>query len=100
MITDVRSVALLTIWLAGGLASLCMPVVAQTITTVINNGPSSNRIDIVIIGDGYTTADLGKYATDVQTFVLDIFQQQPFSEYKSYFNVHRVDAFSAESGID
>jgi hypothetical protein len=29
-----------------------------------------------------------------------MFQQQPYSEYQPYFNVHRIDVISAESGVD
>lgn len=29
------------------------------VTTVIDNGPSSNRIDIVVLGDGYTESEMG-----------------------------------------
>lgn len=82
------------------LTGIAQLVPAQTVTTFVNNGPSTNRVDLVVLGDGYTTADLPKYATDVQRFILDMFQQQPYSEYKPYFNVHRIDVLSADSGVD
>jgi hypothetical protein len=81
-------------------AAIAQPALAQPVTTIVNGGPSTNRIDLVVIGDGYTTADLPKYAADVQEFVIGMFQQQPFSEYQAYFNVHRLDVISAESGVD
>ena len=73
---------------------------AQTLTTVINNGPSSNRVDLVVLGDGYTSAEMGKYMNDVQQFVLNMFAQQPYFEYQRYFNVHRIDIASPHSGVD
>jgi hypothetical protein len=81
-------------------AAIVQPALAQPVTTIVNGGPSTNRIDLVVIGDGYTTADLPKYAADVQEFVISMFQQQPYSEYQAYFNVHRLDVISAESGAD
>src|SRR6266478_4710529 len=82
------------------LTSFAQLVPAQTVTTIVNNGPSTNRVDLVVLGDGYTAADLPKYVTDVQQFVLNMFQQQPYSEYKPYFNVHRIDIISTDSGVD
>lgn len=41
-----------------------------------------------------------KYATDVENAVQGFFAQEPFKEYQRYFNVHRVDVTSAESGAD
>jgi len=72
----------------------------EPVTTIRDNGDSANRMDLVILGDGYTASQLGKYATDVETFVQSLFAQEPFKEYQRYFNVHRVDVTSNESGPD
>ena len=81
---------------------LIFPVLlsAESVTIVRNNGPSANRVDLVVLGDGYTAAEMGKYASDVETFVLAIFGVEPFKEYANYFNVLRVDVLSSESGAD
>ncbi len=75
---------------------------AEPVTTIRNNGPSSNRIDLVVLGDGYTAADIssGKYATDVNNAVNGFFAQQPYAEYSRYFNVQRIDVTSNQSGAD
>jgi hypothetical protein len=75
---------------------------AEPVTTIRNNGAAANRIDIVVLGDGYSAADLasGKYAGDVETAIVGMFSDQPYTEYQRYFNVHRVDVTSAESGAD
>lgn len=72
----------------------------EPVTTIRNNGDSANRVDLVVLGDGYTAAELGKYATDVENAVQGFFAQEPFKEYQRYFNVHRVDVTSLESGTD
>lgn len=71
---------------------------AEPYTTILNSGDSANRLDIVILGDGYTSAEMSKYRSDAQSFVDYMFAQMPFSTYKNYFNVHRIDVVSAESG--
>jgi IgA peptidase M64 len=72
----------------------------EPVTTIRNNGDSANRVDLVILGDGYTSTEMEKYATDVENAVQGFFAQEPFKEYQRYFNVHRVDVTSAESGAD
>ena len=73
---------------------------AEPLTTIRDNGDPSNRVDIVILGDGYTAPELAKYVSDVETAINGFFAQPPFNEYQSYFNVHRVDVVSNESGAD
>jgi hypothetical protein len=73
---------------------------AEPVQTIVNNGDPANRVDIVILGDGYTAAEMSKYQTDVQQFVQSMFQQEPLREYQRFFNVHRIDVASAESGSD
>lgn len=68
--------------------------------SIIDNGPSENRVDVVILGDGYTEGELALYANDVDTVISSFFSGEPFAAYAPYFNVHRVDVVSAESGVD
>ena len=72
----------------------------EPVTTIRNHGDPANRLDLVILGDGYTASELGKYAADVEAFVHGVFAQGPFDEYQRYFNVHRVDVTSTQSGAD
>ena len=73
---------------------------AEPYETVLNNGDSQNRLDIAIMGDGYTQAEMEKYRTDAQNFIQGFLGEQPFLEYEKYFNVHRIDVVSAQSGAD
>jgi uncharacterized repeat protein (TIGR02543 family) len=72
----------------------------EDVYTIRNNGDPANRIDIVILGDGYTASQLTDYVSDIEDFVTRMFQQEPFYEYAAYFNVHRIDVISNESGAD
>ncbi|MBL8181257.1 MAG: VCBS repeat-containing protein [Blastocatellia bacterium] len=75
-------------------------VFAEPFETVLNNGNPANRVDIAVLGDGYTAAQMMQYRADVQTFITQVFAQEPYKEYQRYFNVHRIDVTSAESGAD
>jgi len=73
---------------------------AEPVVPIRINGPDANRIAMIIMGDGYTQNELLKFSTDVDLLVKAIFEQSPYSEYASYFNVYRVDVMSNESGAD
>ncbi|MFN8392503.1 MAG: M64 family metallopeptidase [Bdellovibrionota bacterium] len=73
---------------------------AAPVTVVRDSGPSSNRVDVVLLGDGYTQAELGTYSANAGALLTGMFQQAPLYEYTNYFNVHRVDLASNESGVD
>ena len=93
--------------LSGGFVLLPRPDISNveksltsTYTTILNNGPSSNRIDIVFVGDGYLAAELGTYATHTLNGLNALLAEEPFFTYSTFFNVHRVDVVSIESGVD
>ena len=71
-------------------------------TQLVDNGPSSERFDLVIMGDGYQTAQLAQFHTDTQAFVTKLFATAPFDDpaVAAAINVHRVDVCSTDSGAD
>jgi hypothetical protein len=71
-----------------------------TSETIWGSGPSSNRIDIAIVGDGYTAGELGLFGSQAQAVTNALFDQEPFASYGGLFLVHRVDVVSNESGVD
>ncbi len=73
---------------------------ASPFVTLVQNGPSSNRIDLVFVGDGYQDTELDIYAAQVDAIYPDVLLEPPFDGYATYFNVHRVDVVSVDSGVD
>ncbi|MBW8042413.1 MAG: hypothetical protein FVQ85_20790 [Planctomycetes bacterium] len=75
--------------------------------TIIDNGDPNNRVDLVIVGDGYDVNDIndGIYKSHVNSIInrffliYGFFSQSPLDEYASFFNVHRVDVNSVDSGV-
>lgn len=67
---------------------------------VQETGPRSERINIVFLSEGYTTADMPKFATDVVNAVNFLFSKEPWAQYRSYCNVYRIEVASNESGCD
>lgn len=75
-------------------------VTAAPVTTVLDGGSPANRVDIAVLGDGYTSAELAKYHADANAIVASFFAEAPYSEYQPYFNVHLADVVSQQSGAD
>ncbi len=67
---------------------------------ILNNGNSNDKVDIVVIPDGYTESEKEKYKKDLQSFVNLLFNSSPYKENKSNFNIWGVEAYSKESGTD
>jgi hypothetical protein len=78
--------------------SQVLPAAVETLR--LTDGPVANRIDLVAVGDGYLAGELGIYAQHVNSSLSTMFAQEPFKTYANYFNLHRVDVISKESGVD
>ncbi len=100
---------------AAWLPRRCLPILLSFVAvstsaapiTVVDNGPASNRINIVFLGDGYTQADIdaGTYDRDIQSYLGHLFDDlgflsDPFGRYEKFFNVYKVNVVSLESGAD
>src|SRR5215213_7968821 len=69
------------------------------------SGPSSNRVDIIFMGDGYTSEEIPtQYNDQISNFLDYMFNgglvTDPMGRYKSFFNVYAIDVVSKESGAD
>lgn len=71
---------------------------ASTLTTILSNGPSSNRVDIVLLGDGYIESEMPQWEIDAEAAVASFLSEEPYRSYAQYFNAHRIDTISNESG--
>ena len=66
---------------------------------VYGDNPSEQAVDIVILPDGYTNAELGNFITDCQSFAKSLFAYEPFKSHQDRFNIRAVLAYSDESGV-
>ncbi len=82
------------------LSLVAIPLHAETTEVLFGEGPSETRIDVVLLGDGYTESEQDAWHDDAQTFVDTLMQTSPYDEYGAHFILHRVDLISAQSGAD
>ncbi|MFF7993506.1 M64 family metallopeptidase [Kitasatospora xanthocidica] len=69
-------------------------------TKIVDNGPATQRWNLVIMGDGYTSTRLGQFAADAKSFADTLFATPPFGSLSRAINVYRVDVSSTDSGAD
>ena len=78
--------------------------ISNTFSTILGDGNKDNRIDVVILGDGYISNELN-YTQPQHLYNLtsELFagtELEPFKTYKNYFNFHVIKVVSNESGVD
>lgn len=67
---------------------------------IIDNGPVSEKVDIVFLADGYTESEMEKFRKDADRMAGYFFSNSPFKENKDKFNFWIVESPSAETGTD
>jgi len=63
-------------------------------------GNPGNRLDLLIMGDGYTTAQAGKFTSDAANVANSFFVLSPYTQYRNYVNVGTLFTASRQSGAD
>jgi len=64
------------------------------------NGDPHSKVDVVIIAEGYTAEERGKYLKDLDRFTEILTKYEPYKSLKEQFNVYGVFKPSEESGVD
>jgi hypothetical protein len=67
--------------------------------TLISGDPA-RKIDIVILPEGYTAAEMDQFKADCDKFAAGLFAFEPYTLNRDKFNIRGVLAPSAESGTD
>jgi hypothetical protein len=73
---------------------------AFRVRELIDSGPPANKVDIVVLGDGYNANEMHKLRADADRLIGVLFGVEPFKSRKRDFNVRLVETISAESFVD
>ncbi|MBI9038338.1 MAG: hypothetical protein JEY97_09415 [Bacteroidales bacterium] len=68
--------------------------------TYMENGPTTEKLDIVILGDGYTSDEMDKFHKDIERLTEKLFAEEPFKTRRSDFNIRAVETPAEESGVN
>src|ERR1700759_5602736 len=90
--------------MVSALALLPLPVAtadtaAAMVVPIRVTGDPAKRFNLVILGDGYTAADMPKCRADVDKHMTVLFPIEPFKSYRNYMNVYTVEITSPVSGV-
>lgn len=93
-----KNLFLTCLFALGGITALH----AQTSTrvTVEENGTRGTRLNLVFLSEGYTSVQMGTFASDVNAAVQFLFTREPWVRYRSYCNIYRIEIASNQSGTD
>lgn len=69
-------------------------------TRIVDNGPDAERYNVVVVAEGYRSAELSLFAVHARDFAATLAATAPFDRLMPGINVHRVDVASTDSGAD
>lgn len=67
---------------------------------IVKSGNPKKKLDLVILPEGYTAAEMSKFREDCERFSGYLFETDPYGKYKKKINIRAVMAPSEESGTD
>lgn len=76
------------------------PTPAGRVWPLFESGPSHAKVDLLLISEGYTEAEMPKFHRDAKRLADKLFATEPFRRRKSDFNVRAIDVPSRESGVN
>jgi hypothetical protein len=71
----------------------------KDVQTLVNNGPPATSFDVVILGDGFTEAELPIFDARALAIATGLMTMSPFSTMAANVNIHAVRVVSEDSGI-
>ncbi|HEX8153054.1 MAG TPA: M64 family metallopeptidase, partial [Thermoanaerobaculia bacterium] len=72
---------------------------AGKVWSLLDNGPASEKVDLLVIGEGYTEAQMPKLRRDAERLIGKLFATEPFKSRKKDFNVRVLELPAAASGV-
>ncbi len=72
---------------------------ASTLVAIRNNGAPQDKVDLLILGDGYTESERKKFIADARRLSDALFSVSPYKERAKDFNVWALMQASPKSGV-
>ncbi|OGB66018.1 MAG: hypothetical protein A2Y94_14565 [Caldithrix sp. RBG_13_44_9] len=72
----------------------------DSLIVIQKSGDPAEMVDLVFLGEGYTSQETAEFAEDVWRLSERLFSVEPFNNYRSKFNVTAVFSASQDSGVD
>ena len=72
---------------------------SATVVAIQVTGDPAKRFSMVVLGDGYTAAEMPKFRAHLDKHLNVLWSIEPFRSYRNYINVYAVEIVSGDSGI-
>lgn len=72
---------------------------SEQVIAIEQNGDPKDKVDLLILGDGYTAAELSKFRASAKELTEALFATSPFKENRKNFNVWALAPLTNESGV-
>ncbi len=72
----------------------------DSVYALIVNGSPHDKVDILIVGEGYTLEEKGKFESDLKKYSGVFFSWQPYKSNREKFNFRGIFSPSPEDGVD
>lgn len=79
---------------------LAAPLASEAQAGASKAANSGNRLDILVLGDGYTSAEQATFANHVATLKTALFNVSPYKDYQNFVNWQAGFVASSQSGAD
>jgi IgA Peptidase M64. len=72
----------------------------EKVDIIAENGPASEKLDIVILGDGYSTSEMEKFRNDAKRMSNALLTTEPFKSQNKNINIRAVETPALQSGVN
>ena len=76
-----------------------LPLPAPKVTPIQVTGPPAQRLNLIILGDGYQFDQQSIFYADVDRNLSVMWATEPFRSYRNYMNVYAVEIASIDYGV-
>ena len=63
------------------------------------NGPADQKVDLVILGDGYSKSEMDKFNKDATRLAVYLMNAEPFKSHSTDFNIRAIETPAESSGV-
>ncbi len=72
---------------------------SEKVNVIVENGPAQEKLDIVILGDGYTAKEMEKFRNDAKRLSSALLSAEPFKSQSKNINIRAVETPAEQSGV-
>ncbi len=75
------------------------PPAAGRVVEIQKRGPSSRKLDLLFLGDGYTSAERDEFLADARRLTAALFEHEPFGDRRDDLNVWALLPEARDAGV-